>query len=232
MSSSKSTTSTGPLLQWSNCRNLGGVFPAPAADAAALLPEGFKVVPANAAGDATLYILAVQCAATTGSNSSGALNLLYAELAVVPPQSAALAGISDYTVPVLFIAENGEVGNLTQRLRLGQAGQGLIDWQDTSGTGVSQQVTATLGATKVVLTGQITPVPEGTLASGQFALYGVQDRLVHSIVRAASAGGTAQTASIQLQATGIPILEHANPVARGHLVAGFQITWHDAVEVT
>jgi hypothetical protein len=221
-----------PRLSLQDCRNFGAVFPVPMESARAALPPGFEPVasPSDPAGGATLYVLGLRCpgSAVDGA-ATGAADLLYAELAVVPPADQKVAGLGDCTVPVLFASGNPAVGEALAALRLGQAGAGEVAWAEHSGQG-DVIVAADLGGASVKLRGAIASAePAAGLGDGDFAVYGVQGGAVQTVLRGHSAGGAAQDAGATLEATGAPApIGDARPAARGFSVAGFSLTFTDA----
>lgn len=237
-SSSASMTAAGspqaspvpPALTLDDCTNFGGVFPVPLDAARGALPAGFEPVasPSDPAGGATLYVLALRCTGSTVDGASaGPVDVAYAELAVVPPAEAALDGITDCTVPLFFTASTPAVGAVAAAYKLGVAGAGEVAWAEHTGAG-DLVVSASLGDVAITLRGAYAPGPPGSLGSGGFALYGVQDGLLVSTIRASAAGGAAVDAVAALESTGLPLLTEARPVVRGFSVAGFSLAFAPA----
>lgn len=223
------SNSTGglPTLTLDGCRNFGGVFPVPMDSARAALPAGFEPVPApsDPAGGATLYVLGLQCSGSSvNGTATGASDLLYAELAVVPPAERRLPGLDDCTVPVLFAAANPAVGAALASLRLGQAGAGDVAWAEHSGAG-DVIVAATLGGASVTLRGGVASAePGAALDEGGFAAYGVQGGELRTVLRAHATSGTAQHAAATLEATGAPApIGDARPAASGFTATGYSV---------
>ncbi|MEK6975164.1 MAG: hypothetical protein AABY18_02340 [Candidatus Thermoplasmatota archaeon] len=212
-------------LALSDCTNFGGVFPVPMADATAALPAGFQPVPSasDPTGGATLYILALDC---TGSrvdgNDTGPTNLMYAELAVVPPDEFKLPGITDYTVPLAFGATSDAVGDRLAQFMLGHAGRSTVSDISDLRPGPWQARMVVDGVT-LDLAGQVAPGAGTPLSDGAFALIGVQDGAVRSIVQATSQGGTAVQGPVAQQSSGLPIFAQARPAAVGFSVSGFTL---------
>lgn len=215
-----------PTLQLSDCTNFGGVFPVPMADAAAALPAGFEPVasPNDPAGGATLYILFLDCAGSAvDGNATGPVNVAYAELAVVPPAEYTLPGISDYTVPLAIGAGNQAVGDRLAEFMLGHAGQSTVTDVTDASPGPRRARVVVDGVT-LDLTGQFAG-EAGTLRDGGFALIGVQDGAVKTVIQAFSLGGSASEGTVTQQSSGLPVLAQARPVARGFTVSGFTLTF-------
>lgn len=221
-----------PTLALLDCRNFGGVFPVPMDSARAALPPGFEPVasPSDPAGGATLYVLGLHCMdSTVDGATAGAADLLYAELAVVPPAGQKVPGLDDCTVPVLFASGNPAVGAALAAYRLGQAGAGEVAWAEHTGSG-DVIVAADLGGASVTLRGAVaSPEPATGLGDGGFAVYGVQGGAVQAVLRGHAAGGDAQDAAVTLEATGAPApIGDARPAARGFSVGGFSLKFEDA----
>ncbi|MEA3204108.1 MAG: hypothetical protein QOI63_1788 [Thermoplasmata archaeon] len=213
----------GPRVTITGCTNFGGVFPVPMAAAQALLPDGFKAVPAagDLTGGATLYVLALSCdGASVDGADVGAALLAYEELAVVPDAAHQVAGVSDYTVPLLFSASPRALGDAFEALGLGKAGG--VSWV-TTGAGTTT-AGGSVGGDGFTLTGQAAPSPPVAIPSGAFVLFGVQGKQVRGVVDGASEGGRFVQAAIVLQAQGNPpLLDQAQPAAQGFSVAGFTL---------
>lgn len=217
----------GPVIRLTGCQNFGAVFPVPMDSARGALPAGFEPVatPSDPAGGATLYVLGVRCAGSDVDGANlGEATLAYAELAVVPPQDQAVAGVADATVPLVFAATPQPLGDAFSALRLGQVGFGEVTWAEHTGSG-DVIVAATLGDAAFTLRGAYAPTPPGGLGSGDFLLYGVQDGAVQAKVLGSSAGGEAVDAAVALESAGIPLLAEARPAARGFSVAGFDLSF-------
>lgn len=198
--------------------------------ARAALPAGFEPVPtpSDPAGGATLYVLGVRCASSSvDGQATGEATLGYAELAVVPPAEAAVPGLSDATVPLLFAATPEPLGEAFARLRLGQVGFGTVGWAEHAGQG-DAIVSVALGGASFTLRGAAAPTPPAGLGSGDFVLYGVQDGEVRATVIGSAAGGEAVEAAVTLESAGIPLLGDARPVVRGFSVAGFSLQFRPA----
>ena len=217
---------TAPSLVLSGCTNFGGVFPVPMADAVAALPAGFAPVasPNDPAGGATLYILFLECEGSqVDGNDTGGVNVAYAELAVVPPAEYTLPGISDYTVPLAIGAGNKAVGDRLALFMLGKAGPSTVT-DVTDATPGPRKARMVVDGVTLDLTCQFAG-EAGTLQDGGFALIGVQDGVVKTVVQAFSQGGSAAEGTVTQQSAGLPILEQARPVARGFTVTGFTLTF-------
>lgn len=215
-----------PTLQLSDCTNFGGVFPVPMADATAALPAGFEPVASanDPAGGATLYILFLECeGSSVDGNATGPVNVAYAELAVTPPSEYMLAGITDYTVPLAIGAGNKAVGERLAQFMLGKAGPSTVT-DVTDATPGPRKARVVVEGVTLDLTGQFAG-EAGTLSDGGFALIGVQDGIVRTVVQAFSQGGSASEGTVTQQSTGLPILEQARPVARGFTVSGFTLSF-------
>jgi hypothetical protein len=218
---------TSPSFTLSDCTNFGGVFPVDVAAARAALPAGFEPVvsPNDPAGGATLYILFLQCAGSSvDGNDTGPTVAAYAELAVVPPTEFRLDGISDYTVPLAFGAGSQAIGQRLADFGLGLAGMATTT-DVTDGQPGPQRLRLVVGDVTLDLTGQMSPQDGQGLGDGSFALVGVQDGAVRSVVRGQSQGGTAVQGTVTHQSTGLPILEGARPIALGFSVQGFSLTF-------
>lgn len=216
-----------PSLVLSDCTNFGGVFPVDMAAARAALPAGFEPVPSpnDPAGGATLYILFLQCGGSmVDGNDTGPTVAAYAELAAVPPSEFELDGITDYTVPLAFGAGSDAVGQRLADFGLGIAGAATTT-DVTDGQPGPQRLRLVVGDVTLDLTGQMSPQDGQALGDGGFALIGVQDGAVRTIVRGQSEGGTAVQGTVTHQSTGLPILEGARPIALGFSVTGFSLTF-------
>jgi hypothetical protein len=212
-----------PTIALSGCTNFGGVFPVPVDAAQAVLPDGFKPVPAagDPQGGATLYVLVLKCddAAINGTSVGRGL-LAYEELAVVPDAAHTIKGITDYTVPLLLSAAPKSLGSAFEALHLGREG-GVSFGVYASGTLEAQ---GSVGADGFKMTGQPISAPPSTLGPGSFVLFGVQDRQVVTTVAGASAGGSALQAPVALQAQGNPpLIAQARPATQGFTVSGFTL---------
>lgn len=216
-----------PSLVLSGCTNFGGVFPVPVADAQAALPPGFT--PVQAANDpamgATMYILTLRCeGSSVDGNDTGPTFVTYAELTTVPPDAFKLEGITDYTVPLAIGASVDAVDARLKEFGLAHAGATTTsDIQDNRPGPYSGRMVVD-GITLQVTT-QTSSQNGAALASGDFALIGAQDGVVHSIVRGHSEGGSATQATATQQSTGLPIFANARPVALGFSVTGFTLTF-------
>jgi hypothetical protein len=226
-----------PTLGLDGCRNFGGVFPVPVESAQAVLPPGFEPVPtpSDPAGGATLYVLGLRCEGSSVDGVvTGASDLLYAELAVVPAADQRIRGLDDCTVPVLFASGNAAVGEALARLRLGLAGAGEVAWAEHTGAG-DVIVAATLGGASVTLRGTVASAePAASLGDGSFAVYAVQGGAVQAALRGHATSGTVQHAAATLEAAGAPApIGDARPAASGFTAtgfsaAGFSLTFEDA----
>jgi hypothetical protein len=202
-----------PSFTLDDCRNFGAVFPVAMESARAVLPDGFEPVasPSDPAGGATLYVLGLTCTASSVDGAStGPADVLYAELAVVPPADQKLPGLDDCTVPVLFASGNAA-------------------WAEHTGQG-DVIVAATLGGASMTLRGALASAePAVALGEGGFAAYGVQDGALQTVLRAHASAGTAQDAAATLEATGAPApIGDARPASRGFSAAGFSLSYAPA----
>lgn len=229
-----SGNATLPTLSLRDCRNLGGVFPVPMASARAALPAGFEPVasPNDPAGGATLYVLWLQCATAvvstaSGSRDAGSAELLYAELAVVPPEGLRVGSLQDCTVPIAFWSLNEQVAAVLQEYRLGLSGDATSGNTVTTSTPAGDIESHTMGAASatITVTGQALATPPQGLGSGDFVLYGVQEGALVSTLIGSAAGGEAVDAAVAIQSEGIPLLEEARAAARGFSVSGFDLTF-------
>jgi hypothetical protein len=221
-----SNATAAPSLVLSDCTNFGGVFPVPVADAVAALPEGFEPVvsPSDPAGGATLYILFLECAGSAvDGNATGPVNVAYAELAVTPPSEYTLPGITDYTVPLAIGAGNKAVGDRLALFMLGKAGPSSVT-DVTDATPGPRKARMVVDGVTLDLTGQFAGAA-GSLSDGGFALIGVLDGAVKTVVQATSQGGTASEGTVTQQSAGLPIFAQARPIARGFTVSGFTLTF-------
>jgi len=225
------TQPAGPALELAGCANLGAVFPVPLESARAALPPGFEPIAASGdpAGGATLYVLGLRCAhSILDGVEQGAAALAYAELAVTPPEDFLLEEIGDYTVPLLFVASPPAIGEALAVYQLGQAGAGSVSWEDLTPAGGSV-VRASLGDATLTLTGVLAPTPPTALGAGGFALFGVQDGAVRSLIKGYSQGGESVQGLVRLEASGGPaLLQEARQAARGFSVSGFDLSFAPA----
>src|SRR5205085_12299786 len=95
---------------------------------------------------------------TVDGVASGPADLAYAELAVVPSAAFAVAGISDYTVPVFFTTANPALAQRLASLHLRLAGAGTAAWVEHTGAG-DVIVAATLGGASLTVRGVLSPAP-------------------------------------------------------------------------
>jgi hypothetical protein len=221
-----SNMTTAPSLELSDCTNFGGVFPVPMADAQAALPAGFTPVasPNDPAGGATLYILFLDCGGSkVDGNDTGPVALEYAELAVVPPANYTLPGISDYTVPLAIGAGTQAVADRLAEFMLGHAGKPSV-MDVTDGAPGPRKARMVIDGVTLDLTGQFGG-QASTLRDGGFALIGVQDGAVKSVVQAYSQGGSATQGTVTQQSSGLPVLQQARPLAVGFSVTGFSLSF-------
>ncbi|HUR60938.1 MAG TPA: hypothetical protein VM286_01055 [Candidatus Thermoplasmatota archaeon] len=215
----------GPRIVLKECKNFGAVFPVPDAAAQALIPEGFRTVPAaGPPAGATLYVMVVNCQeASFGGVSVGDATFVYEELAVVPDDAHKVAGISDYTIPVM-VAVNPEALADAMEARAWAAPPG----RSTSWTDLSEGTLSGGGSAKgdgFTLTAHAAGSPTA-LPSGSFVVFGVKDRQVVTTTVGTSEGGQALSAAALLQVEGSPpLLEQATPAARGFSVSGFALTF-------
>ena len=212
------------------CRNVGGVFPVPMDAARAALPDGFEPVAADdPQGGAVLYAIAVDCAGSSvDGNDTGPAFLGYAELAVTPPADLIVDGVTDCTVPLFFATSNSALGLVVETLGLGLAGQS----ESSSRTNVTYDDVVQQGQMRLVLQGitlQLTYAfagpPTGSVASGSFVLYGVQDGQVRSVLKGTSSDGTAVQGPVLLQAAGVPVASQARQPALGFSADGFSLAF-------
>lgn len=218
-------TEMQPRLSLGDCTNVGAVFPVSAEAARAALPSGFEAVAVSkdSAAAATLYVIALRCTQTWINGApQGPAALAYAELAVVPPTDQAVSGIEDYTVPVLFAAQPARLGAVLAVYRLGQAGAGSVTWENPAPAGTTV-ITAQLGDATLKLTATASSAPS-PLDSGTFALFGVQEGRVRSLVGGHSEGGAAARVTVRLETRGGPaLLPQAPTPVRGFSVSGFSL---------
>lgn len=214
-------------LVLSDCMNVGGVFPVPMEAASAQLPQGFEPVvsPNDPAGGATLYMIFLQCGGSSvDGQDTGGVTLAYAELAVTPPDEHRLPGVSDYTVPLVM-----GVGAEQARERLASFGLGLVGPATVtdvleSGPG-PQRLRMVVDDVAIDLAAQLSPQEATPLAEGDFALIGVQDGTVRSVVRGHASAGSAVQGGVTQQSAGLPLFAQARPTAVGFSVAGFTLTF-------
>lgn len=216
-----------PSLRLADCTNFGGVFPVPMDAARAALPEGFEPVPtpSDPGGGATLYVIWAECrASSVDGNDTGPASVMYAELAVVPPDDIRVAGIDDYTVPLAMGASQKAVGERLAKYRLGRAGQSTLS-DVTDGSPGPRIVRMTVDGVTMDLRGQVSPQAGAAFGSGSFALVGVQEGAVRTVIVAQAEGGTPSDAALAFQGAGIELFDAARPVVRGFSVAGFTLTF-------
>lgn len=224
-------TSALPRMNFTGCRNQGGVFSMPREAAEAALPDGFEPVESTAATQrpgVVLYAIALHCQAfDIDGVAGGPFDAAYAELAVTPSADAALDGVDDCTVPLAFFATDAAVGAALAAYGLGLAGAGTLDAQ-WAGAGPGQGGTMNSyslgGASLEFIVGEALP---DTLAvgSGDFALYGVQGQQVAAVVKGTAAGGSGHYAWTMFQASGIPALEGVQGAALGFGASGFDLAF-------
>lgn len=217
---------TAPSLVLADCTNHGGVFPVPMDAARAALPEGFEPVPtpSDPAGGATLYVLWLDCAGSAvDGNDTGATYVMYAELAVVPPADVQVPGVNDYTVPLAMGATTQAVGQRLEEFRLGHAGASTLTDVTTASPG-PLQARMTVAGVDMQLTVQASPQQGNAFGAGSFALVGVQDGVVRTLVAGEAEGGAPSDAVATFQGDGLDLFDEARPVVRGFSVAGFTLT--------
>lgn len=215
-----------PDLVLSDCTNFGGVFPVPMADAAAALPAGFEPVASanDPAGGATLYILFLDCeGSAVDGNDTGPVIVEYAELAVVPPAAYTLPGISDYTVPLAIGAGVDAVADRLAQFMLGHAGRPTVT-DVTDGAPGPRRARMVVDDVTLDVTGQFAG-DGSSLGDGGFALIGVQDGVVKTVVQGFSQGGSASQGTVTQQSAGLPVFQQARPLAVGFTVTGFTLTF-------
>lgn len=222
-----------PTLAFTDCRNQGGVFAMPRAAAMAALPEGFEPMaatsPAARPDSVQFFAIAVDCQGFSIDGVAGErVQFAYAELPVTPAPAYQI-GLDDCTVPLAFIATDAAVGAALQAYGLGVAGPGNLSSTaaEPDGTGFSMvsYERAEGGALQFIF--GAANVDTLSVGTGDFALYGVQDGQVVSILRGTSngeaAGGHYSTA--MFQSTGIPALEGVQDAALGFAASGFGLAF-------
>ncbi|MFA5942983.1 MAG: hypothetical protein WC876_00785 [Candidatus Thermoplasmatota archaeon] len=218
-----------PSLEFTSCRNQGGVFSIPRAAALEVLPDGFEPQEATSAtsppDSVVLYAIAVHCEASIVDGVAGsAFDFAYAELAVTPSQAYAIDGIDDCTVPLAFIATDAVVGAALADYGLGVAGAGSLDETaaQAEGTGSDLKSFKLGGASLEFIVGEAS-ADTLTVGEGAFVLYGVQDRQVVSLLKGTAQGGSAHYAPALFQSAGIPALADAAGGAVGFGATGFNL---------
>lgn len=216
---------TAPTLDLVDCTNFGGVFPVPMDAAQAALPDGFEPVPtpSDPAGGATLYVLWLDCAGSrVDGNDTGPTYVMYAELAVRPRDDARIDGVEDYTVPLAIGASADPVGQRLAEFRLGRAGVSTLS-DVTDGSPGPLAVRMAVDGVTMDLRGQVSPQSGAAFGSGAFALVGVQEGALASVVYGEAEGGTPADAAVTFQGEGLDLFGQARPVVRGFSVAGFTL---------
>ena len=224
-----------PTLTLAGCSNRGGTLAAPLEASAALLPDGFEPVPftdRTGRSGALLYAIAVECEGAVvedgGTTSGGGpVRFAYLELAVTPPDAYKLPGIDDSTVPLAFVATEALVGDAVAAYGLGLAGTGSLDETaaDPTGQGAFVQSFTLDGSTLQFIFGDAAP-DTLSVGQGEFAVYGVQDGRVVSILKGTSSGAdaTANVAAMLFQATGLPAMD-IQGADDGFAASGFGLTF-------
>lgn len=218
---------TGSRIELRGCTNFGAVFPVPDAAAQALLPDGFKTVPAAGPPQgATLYVITLQCTESIIQGvPQGSMLLAYEELAVVPDDAHKVSGVTDYTVPLLLAGSDELLDAFAgMQLSKGATGSRSITWTNT-GTGTFQGG-GSIEGNGFTASAQAIAAPPTALASGAFVVFAVKDKKVVQAIDGASAGGQALDAAVTLQVEGNPpLLSQAQPAARGFSVTGFSLSY-------
>lgn len=220
-----------PLVSLSECSNKGGLFSVPAADARAVLPDGFEPVAStnDPRGGAVVYAIVVTCEGMLiDGEDLGPATFAYAELAVTPPAAYQVDGITDCTVPLAFLTIHDDLAEFLSEWRMGTAGRSDAFSMDTIGAGVAQvqRVTVSLGSTELSFAFGEGDADTLGVGSGDFMLYGVQDKQVHAMVRGTAGGnGAAHYAPAIFQAAGMPALANVQPAAAGFAASGFTLAF-------
>lgn len=223
---------TLPTLGFTDCRNQGGVFAMPRAAAVAALPDGFEPVENTRAGappdSVVLYGISVDCQGSAIDGVAGnAVRFAYAELAVTPPDDQQVDGLTDCTVPLAFIITDEAIGAILQSYGLGAAGSGSLSETaaEPNGSGGSLQSFELQGGGSMQFIFGAAAVDTLSVGTGDFALYGVQDKQVVSVVHGTSSGADAAAhySTAMFQSTGILALEGVQDGAVGFAASGFDL---------
>lgn len=219
---------TVPRIALRGCDSLGGNFTVPFDAARAALPAGFEPAPTPGGrrAGAVFYVIAVQCRqGVVDGRRLGPSWIAYAELPATPDAAHAVAGITDYTVPVAFAARPAALARAFVAQGLGDGIAGRIDGQLPAGQAGARARVA-IGTLSFTLHGPTWSAPRQGPAAGRFVLFGVRDRQARRAILGSAGPATMRLGPLELEVRGAAgLIEGARRQARGFALTGLDLSF-------